>query len=121
MVEEDREASLEIQEIMIKSQLQIVLRKDLLKNQSLLKKDKFINNLETDSTTPMSTIKSPLTVIKHLTLIMMKESITLKVTKQLLSLKKNHLLSHSRLIKKPTRQIFGVEFFNQQAVSNLRE
>lgn len=121
MVEEDREASLEIQEIMIKSRMLIVSRKDLSKSQSLLKKDKLINSLEIDSTILMSTIKNHLTDIKHLTLIMMKEPIIIKATKQLHSMKKNQFLNHSRLIKKPMRLIFGEVFFNQQAVSNLRE
>lgn len=101
--------------------MQIALRKDLLRNQSLLKKDKFINSLEIDSTTLMSTIKNPLTDIKHLIIIMMKELIILKTTKQLHSLKKNQLLNRSRLIKKRMRLTFGVEYFNQQAVSNLQE
>lgn len=69
----------------------------------------------------MSTIKNRLTAIKHLTLIMMKEQIILKATKQLHSMKKNQLNNHSRLIKKPMRLIFGEEFFNQQVASNLRE
>jgi hypothetical protein len=89
VVEGDREANLENLEIMIKSLLQIALRKDLWRNQSPHKKDKYLNSLEIDFTIPTLTVKNPIIAIKLQTATMTKGQIILKVTRQLLFIKRN--------------------------------